>query len=78
MLENLKDGSMKKYKTNSAQNIVYIDHSTSGTSASISQSSADPISLANIMRESVIVLTPPRTDPIEEKEKTEEEQKKSG
>ena len=78
MSENLKDGSTKKYKTNSAQNIVYIDHSTSGTGASISQSSADPISLANLMRKSVIILTLTQTDAIEEKEKVEAEQKKPG
>lgn len=46
---------MNHFKSNSGQHIVFIDHSTSGIGASINQSSADPTSLANIMRQSLIV-----------------------
>jgi hypothetical protein len=53
---------MKNYKSNSGTNIVYIDHSTSGMGASINQSTADPLSLANIIRQPIIITNkiPPR------------------
>lgn len=51
---------MNTYKSNSAHDIVYIDHSSSGTGASMSQSSADPTSLANLMRKSLVIITPPQ------------------
>jgi len=46
---------MKNHKPNSGQYIVYIDHSTSGIGTSTGQSTADPISLSNIMRQTIIV-----------------------
>lgn len=46
---------MKNYNLNSGQYIVYIDHSTSGLEGFIGQSTADPISLAAIMGQPIIV-----------------------
>jgi hypothetical protein len=67
---------MNTYKSNSAQNIVYIDHSTSGAGASISQSSADPVSLSNLMREVVVFVTPPhKLIDLVDDEKKDDEQK---
>lgn len=40
---------MSNYKSNSGQDIVYLDLSTSSIGASLYQSSADPASLASIM-----------------------------
>lgn len=45
---------MSDPKSSSGQNIVYIDHSTSAIGASLSQSSAAPTSLANILRDALI------------------------
>jgi hypothetical protein len=56
---------MNAYKTNSAEDIVYIDHSTSGTGSSISQSSADPASLATFMRNTVIIISHPLDEIID-------------
>ncbi len=54
---------MNPYKSNSAQDIVYIDHTTSGVCASISQSSADPASLPNLMQ-GLVVFTIPKVETI--------------
>jgi hypothetical protein len=45
---------MNIYESNSGQDIVYIDHSTSAMGASLYQSSAVPTSLASIMRNALI------------------------
>ena len=46
---------MNDYKLNSGQDIVYIDHSSSGVTTSLSQSSADPTSLASLVCNSLFV-----------------------
>ncbi len=46
---------MKTYRLNSGQNVIYVDYSTSATGASLYQSSADPSSRANIMRNALIL-----------------------
>lgn len=65
---------MNAYKSNSAQNIVYIDHSTSGIGIQPSQSSSDPISLANLMREITMIISLPdiTIDSVEKSRKEEE------
>jgi hypothetical protein len=45
---------MNIYKSNSGQDIVYIEHSTSAIAASLCQSSAAPTNLASIMRNALI------------------------
>ena len=47
---------MNAYKSNSGQNIVYLDHSSSVVGTSTSQSSADPASLASIMLRTMILV----------------------
>jgi hypothetical protein len=46
---------MKNYKLNSGQYIVYTDHSTSGLGGFMGQSTADPVSLAAIMGQPIIL-----------------------
>ena len=46
---------MKNYKLNSGQYVVYKDHTTSGLGGFIGESTADPVSLASIMGQAIIV-----------------------
>jgi len=61
---------MNPYKSNSAQDIVYIDHTTSGIWASVSQSSADPASLPNLMQ-GLVVFTIPKIETINDEIQSE-------
>lgn len=45
------------YKSNSANDVVYVDHSSSGTGALLYESSAMPSNLANIMRNALVLHT---------------------
>lgn len=52
---------MKVYESNSGQDIIYLDHSSSGAAGALTQSSADPISLMNRVRNSLFFNT---SDPL--------------
>lgn len=65
MSGHLKVGNMKNYNPNSGQYIVYKDHSTSGIAGLSDQSTADPISLASLFRQPIIVATFMQVNPFE-------------
>lgn len=49
---------MKNFHPNSGQYVVYSDHSTSGTGSFTFQSTADPVSLANVFHLPIITTRP--------------------
>lgn len=55
-------------KSNSANDVVYVDHSSSGTAALLYESSAVPSNLASIIRNALVlynILPPAATKPRE-------------
>lgn len=50
---------MNIHKSGSGQDLVYKDHSDSGIGASSPQTSAEPTSLASLMRQGLLFIKPP-------------------